>query len=83
MDGKRSERIPRVYARRREEFEWEISLDEDGDEPRAHWTRWDWVSVNHTREGYERVEVWRSWATAMRYCLLWAPNSADDAIWRR
>jgi hypothetical protein len=81
MDGKRSERIPRVYASPRLRWEWEMEIEDDDPEP--YRTQWNWVSVNHTRDGYERIEIWGSWKTALRYCLLWAPNSAPDAAWRR
>ena len=80
MDGQRSQRIPRVYARPRPLLEWEYGIENWDSEP--YLTRWDWMSVNHYRDGTVRVERWGSWKTAMRYCLLWAPNSAPDAHWR-
>lgn len=76
-----SERIPRVYATPREAYEWEIDIEADVFEP--YLTRWDWMSVNHDRDGNVRIEHWGSWPTALLYCLLWAPNSAPDAIWRK
>lgn len=75
-----SDRIPRVEARPRESVEWEICIEDD--EPEPYRTRWDWVSVNHYRDGNIRIEYWGSWKTALTYCLLWAPNSAPDAAWR-
>jgi hypothetical protein len=70
-----SERIPRVYARRREVWDCCLTYDEV--------EIWEWMSVNHTRDGDVRIERWSDWEIAMRYCLLWAPNSGPDAPWRK